>query len=49
MLIIRLVRADSKKTDNKTADYEAENIEADYSQESECFQAYGKIFYSVCF
>ncbi|MFR2512957.1 MAG: hypothetical protein ACLS9K_14430 [Lachnospira eligens] len=38
------MRADSKKTDNKTVDYEAENIEADTHQESECFQAYGKIF-----
>jgi len=41
---IRLVRADSKKTDNKTADYEAENIEADTHRRVNVFRLMGRYF-----
>ena len=41
---IRLVRAESKKRDNKAADYEAENIEADTHRRVNVFRLMGRYF-----
>ena len=41
---IRLVRAESKKRDNKATDYEAENIEADTHRRVNVFRLMGRYF-----